>query len=162
MYSENRFNFYRCSDGPYWIANEAIIPFLESLSGESRRLIKQIAFVYLVINWVSGYTGSTITERVFKETCDYLGRNLQLKHVVLKSHQHLIPSVIKPASIKDDLLALHGETWEQHLVPLVRGLDTFELTTSVEDGPEVIDIVQEYLKSKMPGTSGPTSSTRTY
>ncbi|KAM0798093.1 hypothetical protein BDR22DRAFT_823649 [Usnea florida] len=161
LYSENRFNF--C--GPRFPGNEHVIPFLESLSEESRRLIKQIEFVWVVMDWVPHYTGGTsitITERVFNETCDYLGPNLQLKHVVLRVLQYFGYGVIKPASFKDDLLALHGKTWEQHLVPLVRGLDAFELTTSVEDGPEAIDIVQEYLKSKIPRTSRPTFSTRTY
>ena len=165
MYPENRFKFSSRSRNPWYPANEAAIPFLESLSEDSRRLIKHIEYVCVVVNWVPTSTGGTITamnQRVFKETCDYLCQNLQLKHVVLKLLQIFTAYVIKPASFKYVLLDVHGKTWEQHLVPLVRGLDTCELITRTRDGPEIIETVWEYLTSKMPRTSRPTFSSRTY
>ena len=158
MYSENRFKFYSC------LANEAVIPFLESLSEDCRRIIKQIEYEHAVTSWKPMDVGGTefgTTERIFKENCDYLGQNLQPKHVVLNLVQLFDLWVIKPAS-KDDLLALHGKTWEQHLVPLVRGLDTFELTARTKDDTEIIDTLSEYLRSKISWTSKPTISTRRY
>ena len=163
MYSENRFDFYGTFDSCRCGGSEAVIPFLESLSEDSRRLIKQIEYVFVVTTVVpldSDGTETLISE-AFKETCHYLGRNLQLKHVVLKFHDRASCEGILPAS-EDDLLAVNEKTWEQHLVPLVRGLDTCEFTKLTKDGPGIIDNVQEYLKSQIPRTSRPTFSTRTY
>ena len=165
MYSENCFDFCGTPGFGRYYDSEAVIPFLESLSEDSRRLIKQIEFRFGVTTRVRrepGDTGTQSTRQVFKETCDYLGQNLQLKHVILRLVQDSTFSASTPASFKDDLLAFHEKAWEQHLVPLVRGLDTCELTTRARDNPEVIYVVQEYLKSKMPRTSRPTFSTRTY
>ena len=164
MYSENSFDFCGVYDSCPCGGSEAEIPFLESLSEDSRYLIKQIEYLYVVTTVVPldlDGTEALITE-TFKETCDYLGRNLQLKHVVLKLVDLSICQGIMPASFKDDLVAVNAKLWEQHLVPLVRGLNTCGLTqmTTDEHGPGIIETVQEYLKSKLPGTDRPTFSTR--
>ena len=167
MYSENCFDFCDFLSRCDCSGNEAVIPFLESLSEDSRRLIKQIEYVCVISGRIPRFlcnTQTAMTERVFKETCDYLGQNLQLKHLVLGFFEFDVFRGIKPVTLRDNLLALHGKTWEQHLVPLVCGLDTCELTElpTDEDGPGIIDTVQEYLESKIPRASRPTFSTREY
>ena len=163
MYSENRFDFCGIFDSCPCRGSEAVIPFLESLSEDSRRLIKQIEYPFVVTTVVSFDSdgAETLITEISKETCDYLGRNLQLKHVVLKLVDRSTCEGIMPASFKDEMLAMNGETWEQHLIPLVRGLETCELTEMAtdEDGPGIIDTVQEYLNSKMPRTDKPTFRT---
>lgn len=164
MYSENRFNF--C--GPYnhlpwWKGNAAVIPFLESLSKDSRRLVKHIEYFSVVTDLAPGYLGDTenaTTEGIFNETCDYLRQNLQLKHVTLHLVEQFASYVMNGTSFKDYLLVLHAKIWEQHLVPLVGSLDTCELTACTADGDRTIDTVQWFLKSKMPQTSKTTLSTR--
>ena len=165
MYSENSFDFCGVYNTCPCDGSEAVIPFLERLSEDSRRLIKQIEFICVVtpVVHLESVGVETLITEIFKETCDYLRRHLQLKHVVLKLFDRSTCELIIPDSFKDDLLAMNGRMWEQHLVPLVRGLDTCELTeiTTDEDGPGIIDTVQEYLKSKMPRTSRPTFRTQT-
>lgn len=172
MYSENCFDF--CGlDGSsdIWCpGSEALILFLESLSEDSRRHIKHIEFRFDVltqglpepVDYSSWWTPpNQFTEQVFKETCDYLCQNLQLKHMMVKVVDSL-GLMDAPASFKDEVIALNEKTWEQHLVPLVRVLDTFEILARTEDGPMIIEMVSEYLKSKLPRTGGPTISTRIF
>ena len=137
MYSENRFGFYGIHYLTQYEANAAAVPFLESLSEDSRRLIKQIELDFVVTDLVPLYLWDprpATMELAFSKICNYLGQNLQLRNVTLVFLIRLPKYLINPASFKDDLVAHHGKNWVQHLVPFVGSLDTCELTAHrVED-----------------------------
>lgn len=160
IYSENHFDFGSSIEAGR-ISNATVIPFLEDLSEGSRHLIKQIEYSYILTD-CSWYhydpTDFVPIDQVFKETCDYLSQNLRLECVRVSCFAlDLAPIGGYPSNFDK-------QSWVQHLIPLVKNLDSFRINLSPEDAGPLNDFLctaQTYLESKMDKASKRVRQTRT-
>lgn len=144
LYSENKFCFIA---GPHNGAS-SVIPFLEELSPDSRRLIRTIR---LSVNswWDADYTAQRRDEAKsqFKEICIYFERNLNPSIFWLggrgTTEGALGLSEGQPAEQRQAAIA--QIEWIQYLLPVIRSLESLRL-------PQHNDLaVGAYLRSNIYG-----------
>ena len=153
LYAENCFKCYRpglLAGGACNIAMAAVIPFLEDRSEGSRRLIREMEFLYIDSNSFHFYYRiGAERDRVFAKTCDYLGRNLQLQRVTLRFIGHFTSPVRSSVDCGLNLANLDKLHLVQPLVPFVKKLKTFTLLGWGNGITEFIHAAKTYLDSKM-------------
>ena len=148
LYSENRFNFGLDARFSSISAIAAVIPFLEDRSECSRRLIREIEYVYSVsMSSNNLYRIIAGQDRVFEETCDYLCQNLQLRHVTLGLVRKFARYRFGSVRHEIYLASLHERDWIQSLLPLAKKLKGFTLIGS--ENAELSRAAYTYLNSKM-------------
>ena len=155
LYSENRFNFCAKENLTSFAAIAAVIPFFEDLSEGSRRLIREIKYLYidtrfmLVSFW--SIPSQPFHDRVFSETCTYLSQNLQLQQVTLRivGPGTLLVRFRSSADYRMYLANLDTHDWIQCLVPLAKNLETFALIRGKDEDAGLAHAAHRYLNSKM-------------
>ena len=150
LHSENRFEIYRCESPFDIIRMGATIPFLEDRSEGSRRLIREIEYLYVDAKSILyDYPLRVEHDRVFEKTCDYLGQNLQLQQVTLRFIGDFTSPVRSSVDCELCLANLNKLDLVQRLVPFVKKLKTFTLLGMGEDVTEFFYAAKTYLDSKM-------------
>ena len=154
LYSENRFSFSSNDFVSCVNAIAAVIPFFEHLSKGSRRLIRDIQYVYMDAKSLplSRRRFGAEQDRVFAKTCDYLGRNLQLQHVTLRYFFRYKLAPYTPADIRNtradfrmNNVNIHKYDWTKRLLPFAKKLEALALIGEAEGRTKMIHAAQRYL-----------------
>ena len=153
LYSENRFRLGVFLHETSCDVREAMMPFLEDLTRNSRRLIKQLEITFFIAPCLHYMSMWSHTVSLFEDACIFLCQFLDLDHLTL-GFQCLVMDCADTAAPHEDCPFTMKRQWLQQLVPLIRNLKTFEI---VERHPLYADWARAaqptFLASKIHGAN---------